>query len=66
MLEEITAALNPATAKPDEESYMRLGPCGHAQCGKSSLTNALLQKDQTIVTPIAGTTRDSIDTAFSW
>jgi len=34
--------------------------------GKSSLVNALLQKEQTIVTPIAGTTRDSIDTPLRW
>jgi len=66
MLEQITAVLKPATAKQDEESYMRLAIVGMPNVGKSSLTNALLQKDQTIVTPIAGTTRDSIDTAFTW
>jgi len=66
MLEQITAELNPAMAKQDEESYMRLAIVGMPNVGKSSLTNALLQKEQTIVTPIAGTTRDSIDTAFTW
>jgi GTP-binding protein len=66
MLEQITAVLNPAMEKQDEESYMRLAIVGMPNVGKSSLTNALLQKDQTIVTPIAGTTRDSIDTAFTW
>ena len=34
--------------------------------GKSSLTNTLLQKDRSIVTPIAGTTRDSIDAQLKW
>ena len=66
MLEQITAVLNPAMEKQDEESYMRLAIVGMPNVGKSSLTNALLQKEQTIVTPIAGTTRDSIDTAFKW
>ena len=66
MLEQITAVLNPAMAKQDEESYMRLAIVGMPNVGKSSLTNALLQKEQTIVTPIPGTTRDSIDTAFTW
>lgn len=40
---------------------MRLSIVGMPNVGKSSLTNALLQKEQSIVTPIAGTTRDSID-----
>ena len=53
MLEQITAVLNPAMAKQDEESYMRLAIVGMPNVGKSSLTNALLQKDQTIVTPQA-------------
>ena len=66
MLEQITAMLGPASEKQDEQSYMRLAIVGMPNVGKSSLTNALLQKDQTIVTPIAGTTRDSIDTAFTW
>jgi GTP-binding protein len=66
MLEQITAVLNPTTTKQDEESYMRLAIVGMPNVGKSSLTNALLQKEQTIVTPIAGTTRDSIDTAYTW
>ncbi|MDG2266561.1 MAG: ribosome biogenesis GTPase Der, partial [Candidatus Marinimicrobia bacterium] len=49
-----------------DEAYMRLAIVGMPNVGKSSLTNALLQKNQTIVTPIAGTTRDSVDTAFKW
>ena len=66
MLEQITAVLNPSITKQHKESYMRLAIVGMPNVGKSSLTNALLQKDQTIVTPIAWTTRDSIDTAFTW
>ena len=50
----------------EEDKGMRLAIVGMPNVGKSSLTNALLQKEQTIVTPIAGTTRDSIDTAFTW
>ena len=34
--------------------------------GKSSLTNALLKKERSIVTPIAGTTRDAIDAQLKW
>ena len=66
MLEKISSALGHISDKDDDEAYMRLAIIGMPNVGKSSLTNALLQKKQTIVTPIAGTTRDSIDTSFKW
>ena len=66
MLEKISSALGHISDKDDDEAYMRLAIVGMPNVGKSSLTNALLQKKQSIVTPIAGTTRDSIDTSFKW
>ena len=66
MLEKISSSLGHISDKGNDESYMRLAIVGMPNVGKSSLTNALLQKKQTIVTPIAGTTRDSIDTSFQW
>ena len=66
MLEKVSSALGHISDKDNDEAYMRLAIVGMPNVGKSSLTNALLQKKQTIVTPIAGTTRDSIDTSFKW
>ncbi len=49
-----------------ETSELRLSIVGMPNVGKSSLTNTLLQKNRSIVTPIAGTTRDSIDAQLKW
>ena len=50
----------------NEEPGLRLSIVGMPNVGKSSLTNTLLKKERSIVTPIAGTTRDSIDAEVKW
>ena len=68
LLDVILEELNLKYVKPEEkeEEGMRLSIVGMPNVGKSSLTNALLQKEQSIVTPIAGTTRDSIDSYLQY
>ncbi len=47
-----------------EDDSLKIAVVGKPNAGKSSLVNRILGEERTIVTPIAGTTRDAIDTPF--
>ena len=64
VLDEIVAAF-PETETEEDEST-KIAVIGKPNVGKSSLINALLDENRVIVSPIAGTTRDAIDTPFTW
>ena len=68
LLDMVLEILNLKDVKPTVavKEGMQLAIVGMPNVGKSSLTNALLQKEQTIVTPIAGTTRDSVDSLLKY
>jgi len=50
----------------DEHKMIKLAIIGRENVGKSSLINTLLKETRSIVTSIAGTTRDPIDSIFSY
>lgn len=56
----------PETPEEPESNAVRIGIVGRPNVGKSSILNALLQEERVIVSPIAGTTRDAIDTELTW
>jgi len=50
----------------DDDDTLKLAIIGRPNVGKSSLLNALLGQERAIVSDIAGTTRDAIDTRLMW
>jgi GTP-binding protein len=64
LLDEIVRHL-PEKANEPEPDIPRVAVVGRPNVGKSSLANALLGEERNIVTPVAGTTRDSIDTIYN-
>ena len=63
LLDEIVASF-PEGAGTEEEESIKIAMIGKPNVGKSSLINKILGENRVIVSPIAGTTRDSIDTPF--
>ena len=47
------------------EKPVAIAIVGRPNVGKSSLTNAILQDDRTLVSPISGTTRDAVDVPYT-
>jgi GTP-binding protein len=64
LLDAVVAHFNDKGIENPDEGIPRVAILGRPNVGKSSFLNALLGKERSIVTPIAGTTRDSVDTHY--
>ncbi len=64
LLDDLVKILPEEEERTDEE-LPRFAVVGRPNAGKSSFINALIGKDRFVVTDIAGTTRDSIDTKYN-
>ena len=64
MLDEVTKHFPEGIGEEEEDDRPRIAIVGKPNVGKSSIVNKLLGKNRVIVSNIAGTTRDAIDTAI--
>jgi len=65
LLDEVVKSLDFTEEDEEDTDIPKFAIVGRPNAGKSSLTNAFIGEDRNIVTNIAGTTRDSIDTRFN-
>ncbi len=66
LLDDIVAAFPEPTEDEPEDEMLSLAIVGRPNVGKSSLANRLANKKRSIVSDVAGTTRDAIDTVIEW
>ena len=64
-LDELTEAFPDADDQDEHADAVRIAVIGKPNAGKSSLINSILGEERLVVSDVAGTTRDSIDTLFS-
>lgn len=65
MLDEVTS-LFPGNIEEEEDERPRVAIVGKPNAGKSSIINKILGENRVIVSDIAGTTRDAVDTSITW
>ncbi len=61
LLDDLVAAF-PTDTEEEEDDSVKIAIVGKPNVGKSSLLNRLVGEERSIVSPIAGTTRDAVDT----
>jgi GTP-binding protein len=66
LVERFDAGAVVEDADKDAPREIRLAIIGRPNVGKSSLLNRLLGEERVIVSPLAGTTRDAVDTLLEW
>ncbi len=66
MLDEVARYFPEENGEEEEDDRPRIAVVGKPNVGKSSIINKLLGEKRLIVSNIAGTTRDAIDTAVTW
>ena len=66
MLDRLVSMLPDSKEEEEEHAGVpRIAIVGRPNAGKSSITNAFLGEERNIVTPVAGTTRDAVESYYS-
>ena len=65
LLDEVVKYLKHIETEENDE-VVKIALVGKPNAGKSSITNRLLGEDRVVVSSVAGTTRDAIDSPFRW
>ena len=66
MLDEVSQYFDDSAEEEEENTIPRIAIVGKPNVGKSSIINKLLGQNRVIVSDVAGTTRDAIDTTVMW
>jgi len=66
VLDSVVSKLSKCVAPTEQDERIKIAIVGRPNAGKSSITNRLLGEERVVVSPIAGTTRDSIDVPFRY
>ena len=66
LLDEVVKHFKEEDSDPYDDDTIRLSIIGRPNVGKSSLVNAILGEERVIVSNVAGTTRDAVDTEYSY
>lgn len=66
MLDEVSQYFDDSEEEEEENTIPRIAIVGKPNVGKSSIINKLLGQNRVIVSDVAGTTRDAIDTTVMW
>lgn len=70
LLDEVVNEINIVTEDwdtlEDDDDHLKIAIVGRPNAGKSTLLNKLIGEDRAIVSSVAGTTRDAIDTEIMW
>ena len=66
LLDRVFELLPPESPDATAEGELALAIIGRPNVGKSSLLNALIGEERAVVSEVPGTTRDAVDTLFTW